>query len=136
MKKISIVTSCFNEEDNIPVLYRELNKVTEKYLNKYEFEIIVIDNASTDFTQDELRKIAADDKRVKLIFNSRNFGHIKSTNYAMQQTNSDAVIYLASDLQDPPEMINDFIENWEKGCEVVIARKYDKRSFSFLNLVF
>ena len=135
MKKISIVTSCFNEEDNIPVLYRELNKVTEKYLTKYEFEIIIIDNASTDFTQDELRKIAADDKRVKLIFNSRNFGHIKSTNYAMQQTDSDAVIYLASDLQDPPEMIDDFIENWEKGCEVVIARKYDKRSFSFLNLL-
>ena len=135
MKKISIVTSCFNEEDNISVLYRELNKVTDKYLSKYEFEIIVIDNASTDFTQDELRKIAADDKRVKLIFNSRNFGHIKAVNYAMQQANSDAVIYLASDLQDPPDMINDFIENWEKGCDVVIARKYDKRSFSFLDIL-
>ena len=135
MKRISIVTSCFNEEYNIPVLYKELCNVIEKYINKYDFDIIVIDNASTDFTQDALKKIAMDDKRVKLILNSRNFGSIKSSYYAITQTNSDAVIYLDSDLQNPPELINDFIENWEKGCEVVIARKYDKQNFSFLNLL-
>ena len=135
MKKISIVSSCFNEEDNIPILYRGINEVIEKYIERYEFEFIFIDNDSTDFSQDELRKLAMDDKRVKLIFNSRNFGYIKSAYYAIMQASGDAVIYLASDLQDPPELIADFIDNWEKGCDVVIARKYDKKSFSFLNIL-
>lgn len=134
MKKISIVTSCFNEEDNIPVLYNELAEVMQSHPD-YKFEIIFIDNASKDFTADALRKIAEMDSRVKVILNSRNFGSIKSSYYAIMQASGDAVIYLASDLQDPPALINDFIENWEKGCEVVVARKYDKRSFSILDLL-
>mgnify|MGYP004517030157 CR=1 FL=1 len=135
MKKISIVTSCFNEEDNILPLYEKLKKVISNLESRYNFEIIFIDNASNDFTQDELRKIAGEDSRVKLIFNSRNFGSIKSPYYAICQATGDAVIYMASDLQDPPEMIYDFIENWEKGCEVVIARKYDSRKFTFLDFL-
>lgn len=134
MKKISIVTSCFNEEDNISILYKKLLAIIDN-LPRYEFEIIFIDNASTDFTQDELKKIALDDKRVKLILNSRNFGNIKSPYYAICQATGDAVIYLASDLQDPPELIYDFIENWEKGCEVVIARKYDTNKVAFLDMM-
>lgn len=134
MKKISIVTSCFNEEDNISILYKKLLAIIDN-LTRYEFEIIFIDNASTDFTQDELKKIALDDKRVKLILNSRNFGNIKSPYYAICQATGDAVIYLASDLQDPPELIYDFIENWEKGCEVVIARKYDTNKVAFLDMM-
>ena len=134
MKKISIVTSCFNEEDNISILYKKLLAIIDN-LPSYEFEIIFIDNASTDFTQDELKKIALDDKRVKLILNSRNFGNIKSPYYAICQATGDAVIYLASDLQDPPELIYDFIENWEKGCEVVIARKYDTNKVAFLDMM-
>lgn len=135
MKKISIVTSCFNEEDNISILYKELSAIIDNLQTRYDFEIIFIDNASTDFTQDELKKIALDDKRVKLILNSRNFGNIKSPYYAICQATSDAIIYLASDLQDPPELIYDFIENWEKGCEVVIARKYDSNKIAFLDLM-
>lgn len=135
MKKISIVTSCFNEEDNISILYKELSAIIDNLQTRYEFEIIFIDNASTDFTQDELKKIALDDKRVKLILNSRNFGNIKSPYYAICQATGDAIIYLASDLQDPPELIYDFIENWEKGCEVVIARKYDSNKIAFLDLM-
>lgn len=135
MKKISIVTSCFNEEDNISILYKELSAIIDNLQTRYEFEIIFIDNASTDFTQDELKKIAFDDKRVKLILNSRNFGNIKSPYYAICQATGDAIIYLASDLQDPPELIYDFIENWEKGCEVVIARKYDSNKIAFLDLM-
>ncbi len=135
MKKISIVTSCFNEEDNISILYKELSAIIDNLQTRYDFEIIFIDNASTDFTQDELKKIALDDKRVKLILNSRNFGNIKSPYYAICQATGDAIIYLASDLQDPPELIYDFIENWEKGCEVVIARKYDSNKIAFLDLM-
>lgn len=133
MKKISIVTSCFNEEDNISVLYKKLVDIINKLSNKYSFEIIFIDNASTDFTQDELKKIAKEDSRVKIIVNSRNFGNIKSSYYGICQASGDAVIYMASDLQDPPELIYDFVENWEKGCEVIIARKYDSRKFSFFD---
>ena len=135
MKKISIVTSCFNEEDNISILYKKLSAIIDNLQSRYDFEIIFIDNASTDFTQDELKKIALDDKRVKLILNSRNFGNIKSPYYAICQATGDAIIYLASDLQDPPELIYDFIENWEKGCEVVIARKYDSNKIAFLDLM-
>ena len=69
MKKISIVTSCFNEEDNISLLYKKLKEIAEKLSSRYNVEIIFIDNASTDFTQDELRKIANEDSRVKLILN-------------------------------------------------------------------
>ena len=135
MKKIIIVTSCFNEEDNISILYKKLSAIIDNLQSRYDFEIIFIDNASTDFTQDELKKIARDDKRVKLILNSRNFGNIKSPYYAICQATGDAIIYLASDLQDPPELIYDFIENWEKGCEVVIARKYDSNKIAFLDLM-
>lgn len=135
MKKISIVSSCFNEEENISTLYIKLAELASIYSSKYEFEFIFIDNASSDFTQDELRKLANDDKRVKVIFNSRNFGLIKSSNYAIMQADGDAVVYLAADLQDPPELIADFIENWEKGCEVVIARKYDSKKLNFINVM-
>ena len=135
MKKISIVTSCFNEEDNISILHKELDEILAKYHGKYDFEMIFIDKASTDFTQDELRKIADKDRRVKVIINSRNFGSIKSPYYAICQATGNAVIYLASDLQDPPSLIDEFIENWEKGCEVVIARKYDSQKFRFLDVL-
>ena len=135
MKKISIVTSCFNEEDNIKEFYQKIKETISNLETKYEFEIIFIDNDSTDFTQDELRNIASIDNRVKLIFNSRNFGEIKSSYYVISQATGDAIIYLASDLQDPPELISEFIENWEKGCEIVIARYYDKKSFSFYELM-
>lgn len=135
MKKISIVTSTFNEEDNVPVLYQSLCDIIDKYIQKYEFEIIFIDNASTDFTQEKLRKIAQDDFRVKVILNSRNFGHIKAPYYAICEAKGDAIIYLASDLQDPPELISEFIENWEKGAEVVIAQAYDTGRVSFFRLL-
>ena len=135
MKKISIVTSCFNEEDNIKEFYQKIKETISNLETKYEFEIIFIDNDSTDFTQDELRNIASIDNRVKLIFNSRNFGEIKSSYYVISQATGDAIIYLASDLQDPPELISEFIENWEKGCEIVIARYYDKKSVSFYELM-
>lgn len=135
MKKISIVTSCFNEEDNIKEFYQKIKETISNLETKYEFEIIFIDNDSTDFTQDELRNIASIDNRVKLIFNSRNFGEIKSSYYVISQATGDAIIYLASDLQDPPELICEFVENWEKGCEIVIARYYDKKSFSFYELM-
>lgn len=92
-------------------------------LDKYEFEIIAIDNASTDGTVGVLKELAKNDSRLKIIVNNRNFGHIRSPYWAMMQSRGAATIYLASDLQDPPEHIPQFIDYWEKGWKVVFATK-------------
>lgn len=123
MKKISIVSGCFNEEDNIDVLYARIKKTIFELRESYEFEIIFIDNSSVDRSQEILRGIASADQQVKLIFNTRNFGHIRSPYWGIINSFGDAVIYLASDLQDPPEKIKEFIEEWEKGWKVVLAIK-------------
>lgn len=123
MKKISIVSGCFNEEDNIDILYARIKKTIFELRENYEFEIIFIDNSSEDRSQEMLRAIASSDQQVKLIFNTRNFGHIRSPFWGIINSFGDAVIYLASDLQDPPEKIKEFIEEWEKGWKVVLAIK-------------
>jgi glycosyltransferase involved in cell wall biosynthesis len=120
--KITIVSPCFNEENNIEILYSRIVKAVN-LLPKYSFDFIFIDNASTDKTLSILKSLAQKDKRLKIIVNTRNFGHIRSPYWAMLQSNSHATIYLASDLQDPPELIPDFINSWEAGYKVVYAVK-------------
>jgi len=120
-KLISIVTPCFNESENILEL---CNRVANTMSNlPYRYEHIFIDNASTDNTVEEIKKIAQEDARVKLIVNVRNFGHIRSPYYALLQSSGDASIIIASDLQDPPEMIKDFIAKWEMGYKAIFAIK-------------
>lgn len=119
---LSIVTPCYNEEQNIDELYARICQAINQIEN-YEFEIIVIDNASTDGTVEKLRKIALKDKRLKVIINTRNFGHIRSPYWGIMQSSGAATIYLASDLQDPPEYIPQFIKEWEMGWKVVMAIK-------------
>ena len=121
--KLSIVSGTFNEAENVGEWYARIVQATEALRDCYEFEFIVIDNASTDETVALLKEIAARDKRLKIIVNNRNFGHIRSPYWGIMQAHGDAVIYLASDLQDPPEMIPQFIERWEKGWKVVYAVK-------------
>jgi glycosyltransferase involved in cell wall biosynthesis len=120
-KLISIVTPCYNEEDNIEELHQRITAVMAKL--PYDYEHICIDNASTDGTVKKIKEIAAADHRVKLIVNARNFGHIKSPYYAILQSKGDACILIASDLQDPPEMIPEFIQKWEAGFKTVLAVK-------------
>ncbi len=134
-KKISIVSSAYNEQDNVRELYERVKQEMNKHADKYEYEQIVLDNASTDHTLEELRKIAAQDKNFKVIVNARNFGHIRSPYYGILQCRGDAVIYLASDLQDPPELISQFIEKWEAGYLVVLAQKTDTQESFFFSLV-
>jgi len=124
MEKIllSIVCPCFNEEDNIFPLYERLSKVLRSIEN-YNFEIIFIDNSSTDKTVDKLRELANKDSQIKVIINSRNFGHNRSPFWALLQTSGAASVIMAADLQDPPESIIQLISNWEKGWRVVMARK-------------
>ena len=121
-KLISIVSPCYNEEDNIKELYQRVSDVLLNY-SQYDFEFLFIDNASTDSTVQKMKEIAANDHRVKLIINNRNFGHIRSPYWGIIQSTGDATIYLASDLQDPPELIPQFIEAWESGYPVVLATK-------------
>ena len=121
-KMISIVTPCFNEEENVEDLYEAIKNIMAGYPN-YEYEHIYIDNASTDKTQQILRALAAADFRVKVILNARNFGHIRSPFHGLLQAKGDAVIYMASDFQDPPELIPKLIEKWEQGSKTVVGVK-------------
>ena len=143
MKLISIVTPCYNEEENVEILHTKICEVMSE-ISDFDFEHIYIDNTSTDQTVSILRKLAANDKHVKVIVNSRNFGHIRSPYYGILQANGDAVICMSSDLQDPPYMIKEFIDKWKEGFKIVIGIKtrseepkvlYELRSFyyKFLN---
>ena len=125
MKKISIVTACYNEEENIEELYSQVKKVMNEKVSNYKYEHIFIDNSSEDETVNILNKISQKHKNVKIIVNSRNFGHIKSPTHALFQATGDAVISVVADLQDPPEMIPLFIKEWEDGNQIVLARKQD-----------
>lgn len=118
MQKISIVVPCFNEESNILHLHERLSAVLESCPN-YQYEIIFIDNASTDETVPLIKSLIPQDARVKLIANARNFGHIRSPYYGLLQATGDAAILMASDLQDPPELIPELINQWEQGFKIV-----------------
>jgi glycosyltransferase involved in cell wall biosynthesis len=133
-KIITIVSPCFNEELNILNLYSQLNKTIEN-IGNYEFEYLFIDNASTDNTIKILKDIASKDKRVKIIINTRNFGHIRSPYWGILQSQGDATIYLASDLQDPPSLIADFIQNWEIGYKVVLGVKPESKTSKTLHIL-
>jgi polyisoprenyl-phosphate glycosyltransferase len=123
MKKISVVTACFNEEENLPLLYEQLIDVFKCLKKRYAYEIIIADNASTDRSPQILRELAARDKNFKVIFNSRNFGPDRSGYNATLQACGDAVVTMASDLQNPPLMIREFIEKWEQGYKVIMTVK-------------
>ena len=122
MKLVSIVTPCYNEEENVEECYRRVKDVFAG-LAKYRYEHIFIDNASQDKTQAILRRLAAEDKNVKVIINSRNFGHIRSPIHGMLQAHGDAVIPFVADLQEPAELIAEFLERWESGCKIVMGVK-------------
>ena len=119
---ISVVTPCYNEEGNVREMYEEIRRIFTA-LPQYRYEHVFIDNASKDTTPRLLRQLAAGDPNVKVILNARNFGHVRSGYYALLQTSGDAVIALAGDFQDPPELIPEFLRRWEAGSKVVLGVK-------------
>jgi polyisoprenyl-phosphate glycosyltransferase len=121
-KLITIVSPCYNEELNVRELYRRLKEMAAQ-LPAYRFEFLFIDNASKDNTVGVLREIAAQDPGVKVIVNARNFGHLRSPMHGFLQAEGDAVGFIASDLQDPPELFLQMVPEWEKGFPVVAAIK-------------
>jgi glycosyltransferase involved in cell wall biosynthesis len=119
-KKISVVTPCYNEQDNVRACYEAVRRIVEAELPGYDYEHIFCDNASTDRTPEALAELAAADPRVKVIFNARNFGPFRSTYNGVVSATGDAVLLLlAADLQDPPELLPRMVDLWEQGNEVV-----------------
>jgi glycosyltransferase involved in cell wall biosynthesis len=131
MKKlISVMTPCYNEEDNIEDLYSQVKTIFENQLSGYDYEHVFIDNCSKDRTVDILKMLARKDPKVKIIVNARNFGFVRSSYYGLIQPDGDAVIFLMADLQDPPSLIVDFVTKWEEGHKVVQGvRKNSRESF-------
>jgi glycosyltransferase involved in cell wall biosynthesis len=125
-KHISVISPCYNEEGNIALLVETVGKIFET-LPQYTYEQVLIDNCSTDRTPEILREIAAKNKNVKVIFNERNFGWIRSPFHGLIQCHGDAVIYMVSDLQEPPALIPEFLAKWEEGYKIVIGIKQQSK---------
>ena len=132
-KRISVVTPLFNEEENVVELCDRVAAVMRSL--PYDYEHICIDNCSRDRTAALLRERAARDPRLKVIINARNFGHIRSPYYALLQASGDAAVIIAGDLQDPPELIPDFIRKWEEGYKSVMAVKPESTESSVMGFV-
>lgn len=130
MQLISVVTPCYNEEDNILDIYQTVKNIFNN-IHKYQYEHIFIDNSSSDNSISLLKEIAHLDLNVKLIINSRNFGWIRSPFYGLLQASGDAIIYMAADFQDPPNLINKFIKKWEDGFKIVIGTKSESEESFF-----
>ena len=133
MKTITIVTPVYNEIETLDYYFEEISKFSQKISN-YKINNLIIDNCSNDGTTEYLRKKAKKDKNLKLIINNKNYGHIKSHYYALTQSNSDASVLLYADLQDPVNLINNFINEWEKGAKIVIGIKNQSKENNFIFL--
>lgn len=123
MKKISVMIPCFNETENVVPISEAVVAEFEKSLPQYDYEILFIDNCSTDGTRDKLEEICAKNKKIKAIFNVTNFGQFNSPFYGMCQTTGDCTITMCCDFQDPVEMIPKFVEKWEEGHKIVSGVK-------------
>ena len=122
MKKISVLIPCYNEQENIIGISEAVEKQLRK-LEKYDYEIIFIDNCSTDKTQQLITELCSKNDKIKAIFNCKNFGQFNSPYYGLQQTTGDCTILLCADFQDPVEMIAEFVKEWENGYKIVIGIK-------------
>lgn len=121
MKTITIITPCFNEENNVEELTSRVEIVMKEHLSHYNYEHIFIDNASTDSTVSKLKNIASTNKKIKIIVNSRNFGHVRSPAHGFLESKGDIVVSLVADLQDPPELIPSLIKKIEAGNDMALA---------------
>lgn len=128
-KLVSILTPVYNEEENIPLLYARVAKVMSAVADRYDYEHIFSDNASQDDSFKVLKELHAKDPRVKVIRLSKNFGVTPNVVNGLGRCGGDAVIQLDADLQDPPELISDFLKKWEEGCMVVYGVRTDRDEF-------
>lgn len=123
MKKISILIPCFNEIENVRPISEAVVQEMERSLPRYDYEVVFIDNDSTDGTREELRRICAENPRIKAILNAKNFGQFNSPYYGLTQTTGDCTVLMCADFQDPVEMLPELVAEWEKGYLIVSAIK-------------
>ena len=135
MKKISVITGVYNEEAIVRDVYKEINRIFMELVKDYEYEHIFMDNCSTDNTLSILKDIAMQDKRVKIVAYSKNFGPIKSEMIGYKFSTGDAVIGFEANLKDPPELIITFIKYWENGYDVVYGVRTKTGDNFILSLV-
>lgn len=127
MKKISIVVPTYNEEENVVPISRAIIREMNEKLPQYDYELLFIDNCSTDHTRNLLREICKENCRIKAIFNAKNFGQFNSPYYGLCQTSGDCAILICADFQDPVEMIPCFVKEWENGYKIVSGIKASSR---------
>ena len=123
MKKISVLIPCYNEEENIIPISEAVTSILSEKLSSYDYELVFIDNDSKDSTRDKIRTVCARNKRIKAIFNAKNFGQFNSPYHGMLQTSGDCVICMCCDFQDPVELIPEFVKAWEEGYKIVCGIK-------------
>ena len=132
-KTISIIAPCFNERENIKLFYEKIKNIFQNSIKNYDFELIIVDDCSTDGSVEILKEISQEDHNIKIVINNRNYGAHRSTFNVIKYANGDALIpMLPVDMQDTPELIIDFVEKWEKGYDIVYGIK-KKREESFLS---
>ena len=134
-KTITVVVPTYNEQLNISGIYDRVRKVFEDSLKEYDFELLFIDNASTDDTRRVIRELCAEDKRVQAIFNNTNFGFSKSSFYGLTQAEGDCAVLMYADMQDPPEVIPQMVAKWEEGYKVVVGIKDKSRENPLMYLI-
>ena len=123
MRTISVVIPTYNEQDNIYIAYDRVINIFNNDLKNYRYEILFIDNYSTDKSRMLISDLCDKDQNVKAIFNAKNFGFVRSTFYGLTQTTGDCTVLIFADMQDPPELISDFVKEWEKGYKIVVGIK-------------
>lgn len=135
MKKISIMVPCYNEEENVYAISEAIVNVMTQELSRYDYELLFIDNCSTDRTREYLRDICNQNGKIKAIFNVKNFGQFNSPVYGMCQTTGDCTISICCDFQDPVELIPRFVEEWEKGYKIVCGIKTASKENKFMRFL-
>jgi glycosyltransferase involved in cell wall biosynthesis len=123
MKKLSVLIPCYNEEENVGPISQAVIETLTRDLPEYDYELVFIDNDSTDQTRPILRRLCAENPKIKAIFNAKNFGQFNSPYYGMLQVTGDCVIEMVADFQDPVDMIPKYVHAWEEGYKIVIGIK-------------
>ncbi len=134
LKKISVVIPTYNEEKNIPMVANAVAKIFSTKLSQYDYRILFVDNCSTDSSRKIIREMSKDDYHIQYIFYVRNFGFSRSTFYGLTQAEGDCAVLLFADMQDPPDLIVDFVEKWDKGALSVVGikDKSDENKFMYI----
>ena len=135
MKKVSVVIPMYYEEEVAKECYEKVSKVLKSLGDKYDYEIIFVNDGSKDKTLEILENIARDDKRAKIISFSRNFGHQAAVTAGLKEVSGDAIVIIDADLQDPPELIPQMLELWEQGNEVIYGKRKTRKGESAFKLL-